>query len=198
MREKLCITSPIPPSVNHYLNMRVVTKRVKGKVVHIPMVYESAEAKKYKTQFKKIVKDAVQEQGWDVDLNEKRHIYIDAYFYFGRIDKDSSNYDKCLLDAITDTGLIWIDDNTALFRPMRVLYDKENPRIELVIYPAEYRGIFADDDELQAFEVRCKDCVRYARNCSLLAGAKVGRIQEEIVGCECMKFKRKKVVSDEY
>ena len=42
---------------------------------------------------------------------------------------------------------------------------------------------------LEQFESRCIGCKRYKRNCSILQKAKEGRIQEEIIGLECSKYK---------
>ena len=175
----------MPPSVNHYTSVRTVMKN--GKPLSI--VYETKEAKEYKKKFKKIIEEQVKIQGWDMEVNSTQHFYIDAIFYFDRIDKDCSNYEKCLDDAITETQLIWKDDNVALFRPQRIYYDSNNPRIELTIYPCDYIGVFDDASQLEQFESRCIGCNRYKRNCSILQKAKEGRIQEEIVGLKCNKYK---------
>ena len=124
--------------------------------------------------------------------NDTQHFFIDAVFYFDRIDKDCANYEKCLDDTITETQLIWKDDNVALFRPQRIYYDKDNPRIELIIYPVEYIGIFDNDDDKVKFEDKCKTCKRYARNCSLLRKAIEGRVQPEIKDYVCEKYSEMK------
>lgn len=184
----LKLTSPIPPSVNHYLGWRAILKNGKP----MAMSYETAEAKKYKKEFKKHIEEQVKLQNWNCKVNSTQHFYVDAIFYFDRIDKDTSNYDKCLLDSITETGLIWIDDNVACFRPNRIYYDSNNARIELTIYPVDYIGIFDNQAQLDEFENKCKTCSRYARNCSILKKSKEGRIQEEIQNLECSKYKKLK------
>lgn len=191
MNNILKLTSPIPPSVNHYTGIRTIMKKnpKTGKTSPMTMVYETAEAKKYKKEFKKIIEAEVKKQGYDVPVNDKQHFYLDAVFYFDRIDKDAANYEKCLSDTITETQLIWKDDNVALFRPQRIYYDAENPRIDLTIYPAQYIGIFDNQEQLDCFENKCKTCKRYARNCSILKKAKEGRIQEEITNMVCSKYK---------
>ena len=95
-----------------------------------------------------------------------------------------------MLDAITDTGLIWIDDNVTCERVQRIYYDSSNPRIELEIYPVEYIGVFDNASQLEKFESRCIGCNRYKRNCSILQKAKEGRIQEEIQDLVCKKYKK--------
>ena len=53
MTEKLYLTSPIPPSVNHYTSVRTIMKNGRP----LSMVYETKEAKDYKKAFKKIIED---------------------------------------------------------------------------------------------------------------------------------------------
>lgn len=156
------------------------------------MVYETKEAKEYKKKFKRIIEEQVKVQNWNIEVNKAQHFYVDAVFYFDRVDKDCSNYEKCLGDTITETQLIWKDDNVSLFRPQRIYYDPENPRIELTIYPVDYIGIFDNLPQLEQFESRCIGCNRYKRNCSLLAKAKAGRIQPEIHDCVCEKYRELK------
>ncbi len=184
----LKLTSPIPPSVNHYLGWRAIMKNGKPIVVS----YETSEAKKYKQEFKKHIEEQVKLQNWNYEVNSTQHFYVDAIFYFDRIDKDTSNADKCLLDTITETQLIWKDDNVACFRPNRIYYDPNNSRIELAIYPVDYIGIFDNQEQLDEFENKCKTCSRYVRNCSIFKKSKEGRIQEEIQNLECSKYKKLK------
>lgn len=185
----LHITSPMPPSVNHYLGWRAILKNGKP----MAMSYETKEAKDYKKEFKKIIEDAVKEQNWTWEVNDTQHFYVDAVFYFDRIDKDCSNYEKCLGDTITETQLIWKDDNVAMFRPMRIYYDNKNPRIELTIYPVDYAGIFDDKEHMKNFcEHYCSSCSRNKKNnCSILKKAIEGRVQEEINNEVCLKYKER-------
>lgn len=152
------------------------------------MSYKTQEAIKYQKNFIKYVQDEVKKQGYDLEPNLTQHFYIDAIFYFDRIDKDPNNYFKCMLDAITETGLVWVDDNVTCERVQRIYYDSENPRIELTIYPVDYIGVFDNASQLDDFQSRCIGCKRYKRNCSLLKKAIEGRIQKEIHNGECEKF----------
>ena len=105
---------------------------------------------------------------------------------------DTNNYWKVGFDAITDSGVVWADDNMACERVLKVLYDSKNPRIELTIYKTDYIGIFDNQEQLSEFEDKCKTCQRYNRNCSILKKAKEGRIQEEICDLKCSKYKETK------
>lgn len=90
---------------------------------------------------------------------------------------DCNNYFKCMLDAITDSKKVWEDDNVVCERVNGIFYDSANPRIEMIISPVDYIGIFKDLSQLEEFESNCIGCSRYKRNCSILQKAKEGEIQ---------------------
>lgn len=182
---ELKLISPIPPSVNHYLSYRVV--QTNGR--NIACSYKTKEANKYQKQFEKYVISEVKKQHWDINSLEGKHLYVDTIFYFPRIDMDCNNYFKVLLDAITNTKIVWKDDNIVCERVKRIFYNSTNPHIEISIHPVDYIGIFDNNDKLNVFEERCKRCNRYYKNCSLLARAKLGYIQEEISQEDCFFFK---------
>ena len=188
MSNKLKLVSPIAPTVNHYMNYRVI--RSGGKNIVAP--YPSKETKEYKKYFIPYVKNEVKKQGWEMDCTGLQHYYVDWVVYFDRVDKDASNQDKVIVDSITESGVVWLDDNVVCNRINHIYYDSKNPRIELTIYPTDYIGIFNDKKELDEFEYKCKTCSRYKRNCALLKNAKVGRIQEEIDELTCSKYKEAK------
>ena len=153
------------------------------------MSYKTSEAIKYQKSFTQYVRDEVKKQNYTLFPNKNTHFYIDAIFYFDRTDRDPNNYFKCMLDAITDTSLIWVDDNVTCERVQRIYYDSANPRIELEIYPCDYIGVFDNTSQLDTFKSNCIGCSRYKRNCSILKKAKEGRIQKEIVGLNCLKYR---------
>lgn len=151
--------------------------------------YKKPEALKYQKEFAEYVKEEVKKQGWKKSNNKFQHYYMDCIFYFDRVDKDCNNYFKCLADAITDSGVVWIDDTQLCERVQRIYYDSKNPRIEIIIREVDYIGVFNNTSQQEQFESRCIGCNRYKRNCSILQKAKEGRIQEEIVDGICSKFK---------
>lgn len=153
------------------------------------MSYKTSEATKYQKEFINYVKEEIKKQNYTLEPNKTQHFYIDAIFYFDRTDRDPNNYFKCMLDAITDTGLVWVDDNVTCERVQRICYDSKNPRIELTIYPVDYIGVFDNASQLEQFEARCIECSRYKRNCSILQKAKEGRVQEEINNGICIHQK---------
>lgn len=183
----LRLSSPVPPSINHYLAYRAVLSK-SGRPIGTS--YCTAEAKRYRKFFTEYVTSQVHEQGWSLVPNTWQHFYMDGWFYFPRTDMDANNYWKIAIDAITDTQKIWIDDNVVDERVQRVMYDSDNPRIEFVITPVDYIGIFDNAEQLDQFiDNNCIGCKNFKRNCSLLNKAIEGRIQPEITKTECSKNK---------
>lgn len=184
MKDELKLVSAIPPSVNHYLAYRAVMQRGKP----VAMSYTTNDAKSYKKRFAEYVRSQAEEQGWDRVPDACQHFYLDAVFYFPQIDMDANNYFKVMCDAITDAGCVWVDDNVVCERVQGIYYDSTNPRIEITIHPVDYIGVFDNASQLDSFRSRCLGCVRYKRNCSLLANATAGRIQPEIQGGVCLAY----------
>lgn len=154
--------------------------------------YKPKEVVDYRKNFAEYVKQEVERQGYDFVHDGQKHFYVDAVFYMPRVDMDSNNYWKVLLDAITDTQLVWKDDNVVCERVNAIYYDPENPRIEMHIYPTTYIGVFDSESEYEGFVKRCKTCTRSKRNCSIRKKATEGRIIPEIVDGTCTKHKEAK------
>lgn len=185
MGQNLIFTSPIPPSVNHYLAYRTIIKNGKP----MAMSYKTKEAKDYQKKIIELIKKEVEKQRWVKSDNKFQHYYMDVVFYFPRVDMDANNYFKCLADAITDSELVWIDDTQLCERVMGIYYDNKNPRMEIEIKPVNYIGIFPEKDTYEQFICKCGTCKRYKRHCSILNKAKEGRISEDITSFECQKYK---------
>lgn len=143
--------------------------------------YKTKEAVKFQEDFCNYVKEQCAAQMFEHAKNKEQHFYVDGDFYFPRTDMDANNYWKILLDAITYSECVWFDDNIVCERVNRIMYDVDNPRIELHIHPVDYIGVFENSSQLLAFQRKnCVGCTRYKRNCSLLKNAIEGRIQVEI------------------
>lgn len=185
-KQHLKMVSPICPSVNHYLGYRAILRNGRP----LAMSYKTKEAATYQKDFIRTIQKEVAAQGWKKSDDPYQHYYMDCVFYFDRTDCDANNYFKCLADAITMSGIVWIDDNQLCERVQGIYYDSENPRIELTIHPVDYVGIFKDAAQRDEFENHCVGCTRYKRNCRLLTNAKQGRIQSEInADCVCSGYK---------
>lgn len=179
---------PVPPSVNHYLSYRAIMKNRKP----MAMSYKTPEAVKYQKELIKYIQSEVEKQNWVMSENKFQHYYMDCDFYFNRTDMDANNYFKIPADSITDSKCVWIDDTQLCERVNSIHYDTINPRIELVIFPVNYIGIFSDVPQLESFKSNCIQCSRYKNGkCSLLTKAIEGRIQPEIVSSVCNSYKNK-------
>jgi len=189
----LKLISPIPVSVNHFLKPRAFIIYKNGKPVPQVTMYETAEAKKYKKDFIKIIKEQVKKQNWIKSDNKFQKYYVDCTFFFPRIDMDSNNTYKLMLDSITESESIWLDDVQACERTQGIFYDSSNPRVQIEIHPVDFIGIFPTVEHLDKFKSKCITCKRYKNNCSILAKACEGRITEDIVDFVCGSFKEIKV-----
>jgi len=188
----LKLTSPIPVSVNHYLKPRSFIIWKNGKPISQVTMYETATAKKYKKVFIKHIKEQTKLQGWMMSEDKFQKYYVDCTFYFPRIDMDSNNSYKIMLDSITKSECVWIDDTQACERTQGIFYDVEDPRVEIEIRPVCFVGIFPTNEQLQKFKSNCITCKRYRNGrCSIFIKSCEGRIQEEIVDLECIKYKLK-------
>ena len=155
--------------------------------------YKKADVVKYRRDFAVYVTSEVEKQKYDLPVTKTQHFYVDAVFYFPRIDMDANNYFKVMLDSITDTQLVWSDDNVVCERVQGIYYDSANPRIELDIRPVDYIGVFKDAQQLEQYKAdNCIGCNRYRRNCSLLANAIAGKIQSDFEINGCAKRKKTK------
>ena len=156
------------------------------------MPYPSKETVAFKKSFIPYVVEEVSKQNWEMDQTGLQHYYVHWTVYFPRIDMDVSNQDKVIIDSITESEVVWKDDNVVCNRVDHIYYDSSNPRIELTIVPVDYIGVFENDEHLNSFQEKCKECKRYSNNCSILRKLIEGRIIEEYQDNECIKFKKKK------
>lgn len=190
----------MPPSINNdYIKPRGMLKYRGGKPYAMAMMYETSTAKKYKAKVVKQVRQAVKDQGFI--YNEGKFAIVEYVFYFPRTNMDTNNYYKCLVDAITESGVVWKDDNVSLMRDSRIYYDSVNPRVEIKIYYTDWIGIFDDRNELETFKnTYCNNCTRGNKiglkgGCSVYKKALESRIQDEIDRDgikKCLAMKAKK------
>ena len=179
-KQVLKLVSPIPTSVNKYLRPRPFIMYMGGKATAQVSMYETAEAKAYKKNFIKYLKEQVKLQGWEMSKNRFQKYFVDCTFYFPKTNMDSNNTYKLMLDSISQSECIWLDDVQSCERTQGIFYDALNPRVEITLRPVDFVGIFPTIEQLQSFESNCITCKRYKNNCSILVKAKEGRIQEEL------------------
>ena len=81
------------------------------------------------------MKKAMEEQGWKTVVNEKLIVELIHHWQDHRI-RDCSNSLKLLCDSIQNSGIV-NNDRWLLCRQQDFDVDRENPRLELVIYKKE-------------------------------------------------------------
>lgn len=120
INKKLLMNLPVPPSVNHmYINTRFGGKRLTSK------------AEDYIRISKALINQFVEEQNW-AKIDDHTWMYVDLVFYFpDRRVRDSHNCLKLLLDVMQD--IVYKNDYHVMPRIQSVEYDKENPRVDILI-----------------------------------------------------------------
>ena len=180
--KKLILTSPLPPSVNNYLNYKIGQKGRRKFV----QVYSSPETNLYKNFFTDYVKDEIRNQDWS---RPKKGVlvFVRMTFFFDRKRKDPSNFIKVPFDVLTDAG-VYIDDDIALPIAQRVYIDAANPRIEIEIFESGTIGIFEDQEDLSLFmSNNCNVCKKNTETCGVLKKLLDNRIIEEVEDRTCLK-----------
>lgn len=112
----------LPPSVNHmYYNTKGGGKRL------------TKQAEQYIRESRALINLAIEEQRW-VKQSESVWYYADCLFFMpDRRIRDSHNMLKLLLDVMEH--VVYGNDYYCLPRIQGVEYDKENPRVDLLISP---------------------------------------------------------------
>lgn len=181
--KKLKLVSPIPPSVNNYLNYKVASAPNNRKFVQ---AYPSEQTISYKRFFTDYVKDQMKEQDWTRPEKGKL-VYVMCTFYLDRKRKDPNNFLKVPLDVFSEAG-VYVDDDIALPVVPRLYIDSKNPRIEFEIYESSSIGVFKDKEELDKFmKENCSVCKKDASKCSVLKKLLDNRIIDDSNNLVCRK-----------
>jgi len=181
MSKLLKMVLPLPVSINAlYINQATYNPNSK-KWVPTGKRILSKEGEKVKkdiiTQAKlQMAKDEYQ---WDYEFTKDNFIYMDTVIYFNRKGRDDNNIYKLLNDSLEK--IVYDNDSRVLVRTQRILYDKNNPRVEITFHPVDYIGVFDTLEDYKIFHAKCQGCKRFKRNCSILKNATEAVVQEEIV-----------------
>lgn len=190
----MMFTCPLPPSVNEYLGKRVAFNPITRR--NFVQVYETANAKAFKRHMAKVLERAVNTFKWE-KTKEYEYVICEIYVYSNQKKKDADNMFKCLLDSLTENGIIY-DDSMILPRVSEIYIDKENPRLEVFLRTSDKVGVFPSCIKYEEFIDRyCSKCSRYSKNCSILRESKENRVRAEVFKdedknfhCNCYKAKK--------
>lgn len=190
---KLRLTLSLPVSINElYVNQYQWNAKLKMKIPTGAKVLSSeGERVKKAIQNEAIYQMALQKEDWDYEWTKSNFIYLDTAIYFNRRGRDDNNIYKLLCDSLEK--ICYDNDSRVLVRTQKILYDYDKPRLEAYLHPVSYKGIFSNQERVEAFESHCMGCSRYSRNCSILKNAKQGVIQKEIHNFICSEYKEKAV-----
>jgi len=180
----------MPPSINNdYMKCRGIMKYKGGKPFAMAMMYETAEAKKFKKNMVKLIKEEIIKQEFET---REDYSFVNIYWtwFFPSVKNDTNNRLKCAIDAITMFGdefedlKIWTDDNVSMNKDVKIYYDSINPRVELEIRYAPDVGIFTDKEEHDSFvNTYCNKCKKGNKiglkgGCLVYRNAMESRIKE--------------------
>jgi Holliday junction resolvase RusA-like endonuclease len=188
---ELNLILPLPTSLNSLYKNEYKYNKITKKNEPTGAKVLSVEGLNKKKQIQKETMKQLKGQEWEYEISKETFLYMDTYIFFNRIGRDDDNIYKLLKDSLQ--GIIYENDSKVLVRTQKIVFDSNNPHVELHIHPVDFIGIFDNKDQLDEFESRCKSCNRYGRNCSILNKAKEGRIQDEIDHeLYCSKYEMKK------
>lgn len=160
---RLFFTTPIPPSVNNYLDWKVERR---GRKV-IPKSYHSPDTVKYIADATEIINAAVKEQCWK-PLDKDEWCKVTLRFYFPKKGYDSHNHNKVIFDVMTHLG-IWLDDQFVMVQDDDVFVDNVHPRMEVLVETIDKIGVFQNEKELQDFKKNnCEHCRKNGRRCRFM------------------------------
>lgn len=191
---KLELVLPLPVSINQlYINQYGWNPKTKSRMPTGKLIM-CKEGEKVKKQIQDQATKQMQGQTWDYEYTKENYVYQDSYIYMNRLGRDDSNIYKLLNDSLEK--IVYENDSRVLTRTQRLLIDSGNPRVEVILTPVPFKGIFPSQEHLDIFVENCRNCGRFTRNCSILNKATEGRIQEEIIledrSYICSKYKQKK------
>ncbi|HSQ90168.1 RusA family crossover junction endodeoxyribonuclease [Romboutsia sp.] len=132
-KKKLKLTLPPCPSVNHaYKFVKGRRFMTKDALMFMQTTHQIVEREKVKQNYKM----------------EKKGVWLIVeitYYFPDRLRRDGHNMHKVLADALN--GCAYVDDQFILIRDIDIKYDKDNPRLEVVIYPAKYKEVEEDGEK---------------------------------------------------
>ena len=190
---ELKLTLPVPVSINSlYINEYRFDPVVRRRVPTGARIL-SKEGEHVRSVMRELSKEAVENSDWNIEEVGDKFLYMDVDIYFNRRGRDADNIYKALQDSMQ--GIVYKNDSQLLPRTQRILFDKNDSRVEITFTPVEYVGIFDNQDDYTEFEGNCQSCTRFRNGrCSILVDSFQGTVREEVdmINYECSEYKQKK------
>lgn len=163
---RLVFNSPIPPSVNKYLDKSI--KRY-GRGYKGISFNKSQETLIYENHMRNTYHRLKLNTGWVTPPEDKFFKFKFTYF-FHKKGCDPDNTFKLLFDCMVANGIIPNDTNI-IIEIQDIFIDSNNPRIEVEMDVIEKMGVFKNEEQYNLFiENNCKKCKRhyYKKPCGSL------------------------------
>lgn len=191
---QLKLTLPLPVSINKlYINEYQWDARLKMRVPTGRRILSKA-GRQVKAKIQGQARVQTEGQDWNFDWTKENFVYQDAVVFFARRGSDDNNIYKLLNDSLE--GIAYDNDSRVLVRTQHIVYDSQNPRVELTLVPVDFVGIFKGQEVLERFQKVCEGCSRYRKgSCSILKDSIAGTVREEIGSIynpSCSEFKERK------
>lgn len=190
----LRFNSPIPPSVNKYLD-KYINKKGRG---YTQLGFKkSEETLIYENHMRNLFHKLKKEKDWTTpEVN--RFFEVNLKYYFHKKGTDPDNTLKLLLDTMVVNGILPTDSQVMV--KMHELYiDSKNPRIEVELKVLDKIGVFKDNTQLTEFKMKnCYKCKKsfYKKPCGCLKSFMENYITEDL-DLPHMACKKIKVIGED-
>lgn len=185
--------SPIPPSVNKYLDKHI---RKNGRRYAQLGFEKSKETLIYENHMRNVFYNLKKEKDWVTPDNTK-FFEVNLKYYMHKKGTDPDNTLKLLLDNMVHNDII-PTDSQVLVKMHELFIDSKNPRIEVELKVLDKIGVFKDSTQLTEFKIKnCYKCKRYfyKKPCGCLKSFLQNYITEDL-DLAYMACKKIKIISE--
>lgn len=193
MGNSLKFNSPIPPSVNKYLDKHI---RRKGRNYTQLGFEKSHDTLVYENHMRNLFHKLKRIENWETP-SEDKFFTVDLTYYMYKKGMDPDNTLKLLLDNMVHNGII-PNDSQVLVRMNGLYIDSINPRIEVELNVMDKIGVFDNTTQLTEFKIKnCHKCKKhyYKKQCSCLTKL-LGNYLNDNMDLENMACNKIKVIGD--
>lgn len=164
--QTLRFNSPIPPSVNKYLDKSI---KKYGRGYRGINLNKSEDTLIYENHMRNLYHKLKIDNNW-ITPDKNKFFKIKLTYFFYKKGMDPDNTFKLLLDCMVKNCII-PDDTNVLIEIDNIYIDSNKPRIEVELEVIEKLGVFNTEEVYNKFlDENCKNCKRhyYKKPCSSL------------------------------